>query len=217
MMHTAFSYTNRVGDAYYVHETRTKRGACRYVMKRSAKGALPALPAGQEIVENVNGQVSIRTPRARDILPLEEQLVKQSLESHSRKDYRVEVKGRDIVIHEPLSNVEELAEILGPRRALRGLRLDLDKAMRQKLGDAAWEEYLRQQKEHACEQLRRQMRYSPVMRFRLEDVKNRVFSVERMCYMGEGGWLRLAYDVTLAAACDRYVPLLGTEELFEEF
>ena len=217
MKAAVFSYTNRRGVTYYVHQMQTKHGARRYAAKRSAQGALPELPAGLEIVENVNGQVSVRVSRARDILPLEERLVQQALETHGRRDYRLETKGRDIIIHEPLSNVEEIADALSPTGVWGNLGLDLDKMMRRKVGDAAWEEHLRQQKEQVRQDLQRRMRYGPVIRFRLDDPVQRRFSVERMCYLGEGGWLGLTFGMTLADACDRYMPLLGTEELFEEF
>jgi hypothetical protein len=95
-----FSYTNRHGVAYYVHEMRTKAGTRRYVVNRTADGVLADLPAGMEIVENVNGQVSVRAAQARAILPLEERLVQQALTKHGREKYRVEVKGRNIIVHE---------------------------------------------------------------------------------------------------------------------
>jgi hypothetical protein len=61
------------------------------------------------------------------------------------------------------------------------------------------------------------MRYSPVLRFHLDDASRRLFSVERMGYSADGGWVWLKGAMTLAAACERYVPLLGTDEMFEEF
>lgn len=57
----------------------------------------------------------------------------------------------------------------------------------------------------------------PVLRFRLDKGRRRLFSVERMSYSGDGGWLWLRSDMPLATASKRYVPLLGTDELFEEF
>ena len=212
-----FTYTNRRGVTYYVHEARTKAGARRHVVKRTAGGALAELPAGMEIVENVNGQVSVRAARAGAILPLEERLVQQALAQHDRQKYRIEVKGRDITVYEPDSNADELAEILNPRRPLDALGTALDKMMRTKVGEAAWEQDLWQKKEQVRQGLERAMRYSPVLRFRLDDDERRRFSVERMSYRGEGGWLWLKGDMPLAAACKRYVPLLGTDGLFEEF
>ncbi|MFP4139250.1 MAG: hypothetical protein ACOCZU_05960 [Planctomycetota bacterium] len=45
--------------------------------------------------------------------------------------------------------------------------------------------------------------------------KTRLFAVERMTYRGDGGWLWLMRDRTLGEALEKYVPLLGTGELFE--
>jgi len=211
-----FTYTNRRGVAYYVHEARTKTGVCRYVVKHTAEGALAELPVGMEIVENVNGQVSVRAARPVAVFPLEERLVQQALVKYGREKYRVEVKGRDIVVHEPDFNADDVTESMHPMNAWGILGPTLDKVMRKQLGDAAWEDYLRQKKEQVRLGLERTMRYSPVLRFCLNDASRRLFSVERMGYSGDGGWIWLKGAMPLAAACDHYVPLLGTDELFEE-
>ena len=214
-----FAYTNRRGVAYYVHEARTKTGARRYVVKRTSDGAMAELPPGLEIVENVNGQVSVRAARPRTILPLEESLVEEALVGHGRSTYRAEVKDRYIVIHAPDHDVHKMAELFDPGRAMDefGFGPALDKMIREKVGDAAWEEYRRESKARAARDMERRMRYSPVLRFRLDEAEERRFSVERMCYRGEGGWLWLTDGMTLRAACERYVPLLGTDEMFEQF
>jgi hypothetical protein len=137
-----FTYTNRRGVIYHVHEARTKAGARRYVVKRSAEGALAELPAGMEIVENVNGQVSVRAARERAILSLEERLVQQALAKHGREKYRVEVKGRDIVVYEPDFNADDVAESIHPMNAWGVLGPTLEKVMRKQLGDTAREEYV---------------------------------------------------------------------------
>jgi hypothetical protein len=112
-----FSHTNRHGVAYYVHETRTKAGMRRYVVTRTADGALADLPAGMEIVENVNGQVSVRAARQPVIDPLEERVVQQALTKHSRERYRAKVKGWGIVILEPDFDADEVAESMHPMSA----------------------------------------------------------------------------------------------------
>lgn len=211
-----FSYANRRGVTYYVHEARTKAGARRYVVKRTPEGALPELPAGLEVVENVNGQVFVRAARPRAIQPLEERLVEQALARHGRQKYRVQVKDRYITVYEPDYSVDEVAEAMDPVRAWDVLGPRLDKVMRKQLGDAAWEDRLRRDKQDVRRKLERAMRYSPVLRFGLDDPGARLFSVERMCFRGEGGWLWLVGHVPLAAACEQYVPLLGTDDLFEE-
>ena len=55
------TYTNRMGDTYYLIEGRTKTGKVRYcVSKTLREGTLPAMPEGFEFSENINGVVSVR-------------------------------------------------------------------------------------------------------------------------------------------------------------
>lgn len=55
------AYTSRHGTVYYLCATSTKTGKTRYVMARQPVGQpLDAVPAGHEIVENINGTVSVR-------------------------------------------------------------------------------------------------------------------------------------------------------------
>jgi hypothetical protein len=63
----------------------------------------------------------------------------------------------------------------------------------------------------------RHAHYTPVLRFILLDPKQRLFSVERMCYLGSiDGWLELHGQtgpvVKLAHAL---IPTLGTEQFYE--
>jgi len=211
------SYTNRRGVTYFVHEVRTRAGRRRYVAKRVRKGALAELPEGLEIAENVNGQVSVRAARPRAIPPEEEQAVREALERHERARWRVEVKDRDIIVHEPDYDLDGVTELLDPLAGWGVLGPALDAHMRKHVGDAAWDAERRRRKDEARRRLERRMRYSPVLRFRLDDPDRRLFSVERMCYRGEGGWLWLKTGLSLDDACNRYVPLLGTDEMYEEF
>ena len=61
-----FTYVNKRGVAYYVHEMQTKAGTHRFVVRRMSEGALAELPDGMEIVENVNGQALARAGAAGD-------------------------------------------------------------------------------------------------------------------------------------------------------
>ena len=140
-----FTYTNRRGDTYYVHEFRTKAGARRYAMRQKPDAALAELPKGMEINANVNGLVYIRKPRARIILPLEEKLVRQALATHGRENYRVEVKGRDILIHKPNQDPDEIANLLDPVSGFGIFGETVEKLMKEKVGEEVWRDY-RQQK-----------------------------------------------------------------------
>lgn len=213
MSREPFTYTNWRGVPYYVHAAKTKHGRTRYMAKRSPDGALRDLPDGYEIAENVNGQVSVRKAKPRHILPLEEQLAEWMLKSYGRGEYRVEIKGRHIVIHEPNSDVDEIVEMMhSPDGMLDAL---LGNAIDNKFGPGAWQELRRRRMADTREQMQKNMRYSPVLRLCLEEPTKRLYGVERMCYIGDEGWLWLAGDLPLPEALERYVPLLGTEELFE--
>ena len=57
--------SNREGVVCYLHRAAGRGGKVRYTLKRSPNGALPELPHGYEVVENVNGQASVRRTRPR--------------------------------------------------------------------------------------------------------------------------------------------------------
>jgi hypothetical protein len=63
----------------------------------------------------------------------------------------------------------------------------------------------------------RHAHYTPVLRFTLLDPKQRLFSVERMCYLGSiDGWLELhGHTGPVAKLASVLIPTLGTEQLFE--
>jgi hypothetical protein len=54
------TYTNRMGDTYYLHKGTTKTGKARYfVAKTIREGLLSAMPDGFEFAESINGVVSV--------------------------------------------------------------------------------------------------------------------------------------------------------------
>jgi hypothetical protein len=98
-MHS-FEYTNRKGVPY-LHALPGRAGTTQYTLKRPKEGALAELPAGYEVVENVNGQASIRRVRPRQITAEEEAEVRSKLAQHRLERYRLEVKDAQITIFEP--------------------------------------------------------------------------------------------------------------------
>ena len=180
---------------YHLRRTQTADGKSRYVMKRSpGEGALEAVPDGYEVVENVNGQVSIRRFPRRFISEVEEAAVSAALRKHGREDHRFEIKGRRIVIYKPRLDAAEyasrLSQMVAPDRR------------------EAVERELREEAE-------RRMSYSPVLRFTLVNEKKRTFHAERMCYLSSiDGWLEIAWWVPLPRALDAFVPHLGQESFF---
>jgi hypothetical protein len=213
-----FSYTNRKGDAYYVHETTTPKGRRRFTMKRCSEGALEQLPEGMEVAENVNGLVSIRRIRKRKILPLEERLVTQLLGKHDRQDHRVEIKGRDIIIHEPdrgAAEIEEIVTRLDPLAMFGPLSAKAEQEMARKLGPDVVESYRSQARDQIRQTLRQATRYYPVLRLRLTDAEKRHFAVAPRSPFDDDEWCELPGDLPLADACNRYIPRLGNEDTLE--
>jgi hypothetical protein len=184
------------------------------VLKRSAEGALAELPDGYEVVENVNGQASLRRKRPRQITADEEAEVQAAVERHGLTDYRVDVKDDCITVFEPDRDPEQIADMFDPLYLGGGFSDVFKSMLRDQLGDEVVDQYVRQRKERLQETLRGQMRFYPVLRFRLVDAEERLFLAERMTYSGDGGWWSLE-TLPLARAVKRYVRHLGKESFFE--
>lgn len=58
-------------------------------------------------------------------------------------------------------------------------------------------------------------RFAPVLRFDLEDLDSRRFTVRRMTYRGDGGWSWPLESGKLAALAKKVIPKLGTDDFFE--
>ena len=213
----AFSYTNRKGVTYYVHATRTKTNRVRYAAKRTPAGALEAVPDGYEVVENVNGQVSVRKARPGEILLFEERLVSAALERLELSDYRLEVRPREIWVFEPTTDCDAVVDaLIGPWASGTGDKLAemLAQEMRRQLGDDLYGQFLEHQAAEIRERVEAGQRYEPVMRFILGDAESRTFEAHRMSYMGEGGWYPLAAG-PLARLAEEYLPHLGKESFYD--
>ena len=194
---TPVAYTNRKGRKYYLFRVETKKGKVRYVFRRKIEGdgePVRKMPEGHEVVESVNGIVSLRKAVESPIRDEELEAVRSVLDKHDHlKRYRVEdVKG-DIVVFEPIGGATpELLETL--RR---------------------FNPFFSRQN---IETLEQSVRYSPVLRFQLVDKKKRRFYTERMTYRGEGGMMPLMRGSgTIHEVADRFCPKLGRDSFFDLF
>jgi hypothetical protein len=101
------SYTNRMGDRYYLHAGRTKTGKLRYfVAKTPGEGRLDTMPEGYEFAESINGVVSVRRidRRGSQIPEQDEEIVCVEMPRHGQLRYhRVECVRGAIVIFETSS------------------------------------------------------------------------------------------------------------------
>jgi len=211
-----FSYANRKGVTYFLHAGKTKTGKTRYAMKRSSDGALKELPDGYEVVENVNAKVSVRKVKPRQIEHLEEKLVRTALRSHGLSDYRIEIKGRQITIHEPMHDIDGMTNAFQAivTGGLDALGIPLDRLLREQFGDEFVDGHVQHRLDQQKQYVQEHQQYWPVFRFLLANEKTRTYAVERMYYSGEGGWHFLE-EMPLAQAIDEFFPHLGKESFFD--
>ncbi|MFQ5599614.1 MAG: hypothetical protein ACE5G2_03570 [Candidatus Krumholzibacteriia bacterium] len=186
-MPDAITYTNRVGRKYQLCEVTTKTGKRRYVFSREPTGKpLETIPAGYEISESINGQVSLRKAGASPIQREEIETVESALRCHEHlARYKVGAHRNAVVVFEPDRGVFDVCRELGVGPS------DL-------------------------EGLASRVRYSAVLRFVLVRERPRRFVAERMCYRGSiDGWLSLHDVGSLSKLADRYLPHLGRDSFFE--
>ena len=108
------TYTDRMGDSYYLHEGKTKTGKVRYfVAKTIREGVLSVMPDGLEFSESINGVVSARktdtsAPRLPDV---DMAVARAEMASHAHlRSHRIEVIKGEIVVLESTGGVS--AEVI---------------------------------------------------------------------------------------------------------
>jgi hypothetical protein len=194
----AITHTNRKGQTYTLYKGQTKTGKPRYYFACADKNQdepVTELPAGFAISESVNGVVSLAKDRPALILPEEVAVVEDAVKQLSdARRYRVAVKHNQIEIYE---------------------RFGLDyETLTRKILPSVWVS-----PDHAKQvqsELEQHAQYTPVLRFTLVDPVQRLFGVERMCYLGHiDGWLDLFKTESVGTLADALIPTLGTEEFFE--
>ncbi|MGE0789365.1 MAG: hypothetical protein AB7S26_27065, partial [Sandaracinaceae bacterium] len=119
----ALTYTNRLGETYYLHQGTTKAGRPRYFFAKTVReGALAAMPDGFEASESINGVVSVRRVGSRDerIPSADLRLVEVELQRHPHLGgHRAAIDGDAIVIYEPFPRPVDLPRLEQPRAHAR--------------------------------------------------------------------------------------------------
>jgi len=181
-------YTNRREQTYFLKEGRTKTGKPRYYasMKADDGKNASAMPEGYEFHETVNAQVVVRRVPERHFKEDEIAAVGKALKA-LETDARFEEKGKSFVIHTANRDISSLESLS---------LLGMSESMREKL--------------------EQQTTYSAMLRFTLVEPKQRLFTVERMRFIGEPDWLLIDGPGTLKKAAKTYVPMLDDEETFFE-
>ena len=190
------TYTNRKGMTYYLCRSVTKTGKPRYYFGREPKGEpVQEIPAGYVIRENVNGLVFLAREREAQILPEERAVVEAAIQRHPKaRNYRIEVKDKRLIVYERTGpDVEDLTPAL---RGLGRLTASQLRDMQAFLEESA--------------------RFTPVMRFTLLDKEKRTFCTERWCYLGSiDDWIDIGPSGSLRLLAKRFIPLLGSDALYE--
>ncbi len=189
-------YTNRKGRTYFLCKGVTKTGKPRYFFSREQKGkSVEEIPAGYEIVESVNGIVSLAKERPKQIDPDEISAIEDALKKHPQADrYKVNVKHNMIEIYERVG--ADLKEVLGSLFGLERVMLSTTRKF--------------------LEEEEKRTQYTPVLRFILDDETERLFGVQRMCYLGSiDDWIYVCAGGAIEKLAEELIPTLGTDEFFE--
>jgi len=189
------SYTNRKGATYYLCQGTTKNGRVRYYFAREPRGAmLDRVPEGYQVRESVNGVVSLSRIRPSLISDAEIDGVKAAIGKHPQGEhYRTDIKSKLIMIYERVGpDLDGLAAALGLGELPKSTRRRLEEVERQRA------------------------QFAPIMRFRLSDPVHRLFTAERMCFMGGiDDWITVEYDKPIGTLAEKLIPVLGTDEFLE--
>ena len=188
----AMTHTNRKGKTYYLHQGTTKKGNPKYFFARRDEGDLvDTVPPGYEIYENPNAQVFLR--RKRDPIITEEEVatVKAGMQQYCRLErFIINVKKNAIIIYTPDQDVDLLVETLDTLRKPGGRSA---KAVVKKF-----------------------LTYSPMLQFILIDKEQRLFEVQRYCFLGSiDDWMTIDYEDKLPTLVKTYVQHLGEDSFYE--
>lgn len=208
----AYIHHTRYGDAYTVHKHPGGNDRSpRYVMRKTGRGGLPALPDGYEIRENVHGQVSIRRKRNPVLRKAEDRLIREAVKRHLAAGYEIQIDGSTATIFASALDRATFAAHLDDEFA-EGFESALAEKLPGKFTPELREMF--RARRHAAKGKRR--KYYPLLRFVLHDKSKRLFRIERVCFTGESRWLSLEI-LSLPAALMKYASRLGTGALFDLF
>jgi len=189
------TYTNAKGKTYSLHQGTTKTGKPKYYFSMESEEHLAeSIPVGFEIYENPNAQVFLRRIPPKLITDEECQVVENGMRKYAEvQDYKRDVKGNAIVVYTADQDIETLADVFkdmypGPAANTQLMTL-----------------------------LRKEIHYSPMLQFILEDAQRRTFVTQRYCFRGSvDDWIDIGYG-PLTTLVKRYVKHLGQESYFELF
>lgn len=189
------THVNAKGKTYYLHQGTTKTGKPKYHFAMKNEGNLAdSIPDGFEIYENPNAQVFLRRIPPKIITDGERQLVEDGMRKYaSMQDYKIDVRGKAIVVYTADQDVDTLAELFKDFHPNLSANTKL------------------------MTTLRGVIQYSPMMQFILDDKEQRLFTAQRYCFRGSiDDWIDIDYG-KLTNLVNKYVKHLGNESYFELF
>ncbi|NDC24644.1 MAG: hypothetical protein EBZ49_11040 [Proteobacteria bacterium] len=226
----AYSYVNRKGHTYHIHQGVTKTGKPKYFVSRNEKNALAKVPPGFEVNEDVNAVVFVQKITPKIISDLDVEVVRKQVASCKHLvHYQVQTKRDQIIIYEPIgldalndlvkSGVFSIIDFLKPyAEKLGGIDAILERTAKQ--AGVEKETLLKIDAEAAAEKKRKaretflqNVQFDAVMRFTF-DKRTNSFGCERRYYSGEGGWIILSAG-KLADLASHYISHIGKESFFE--
>ena len=203
-------YVNRLGQDYYVRQS-CGAGTVRYVASRTRLGALARLPAGYEVCEGINGQVSVRRARPRQVAVAEERLVASVLLQTRPHGYKAAVMDKAITIFASALDRKTFSGSLDAEFA-EGFAAALEETLARKYGRELAD--LFRVRRQARDGSGGHLRYYPLLQFELSDRRRRLFKVKRIYFTGDQDWLLLE-TLSLSAALMKYLPHLGKDSFFD--
>ena len=197
----AFCFINAKGIKYYVRRTTSKRGKVMYKATTVNRDALYHLPNGYQIIESPNGVVSIVKERLRAITIDEELCVKELIKKINADTLTLRVWGDELTIYERQFNARMLHQIAKALDPLKGedferkfVLPDFDsqcpsEAHRRFIDIGNLRDYLGFVV--TAKSANRLQSYIPVVRLRLADKTQRLFSTDIFVLGNQVDWWRL--------------------------
>jgi hypothetical protein len=191
----AIEYTNRHRQTYYLHQGKGRTGKPNYFFSMSPKsGDVEAVPDGYEIYERPNGQVFLRSVKAKKITDQEIAIVQKALKRLcSLPLVKVEARKNTITVF----TIEESS-----------FESDYKKLWR----EMGVSESVYQQRVESCGH------YRAMLQFVLTDPAERIFTCRRYCFRGSiDRWIEVDVPGRLELLANKYVKHLGRPSFYELF
>jgi len=190
------THMNKGKKNYYLHHGKTKTGRPRYYFSMKDKGNLmEKIPEGYEIYEHPsNAQVFLRKKQLQIVTDIENHLINKYLKKiEGSHRYLSDIRKKSITVFQSNQNIDNLKALF--KRSPFGTHRT----------DSCINEILEQE-----------TTYSPIMRFILEDKKQRLFIAERFCFRGSvDDWIYIGGPDSLEYLLKSYLKHLGQESFYD--